>query len=158
MRRLIGLALALALAATACASGPSPEALARNQTPSTTTTTEPPPEGTFVVETSNGRFAPSNVELPIDTTPIVRWENNDPPREYQIISSPVGIFESPVIKPGESWEFDFSTLDPGIYRYNTFLGRQRIPASSTPVRRADPAAGSPPDQPIIGPWNAPPPP
>ena len=127
MRRLIALALALALAAIACGSGPSPQARARNQRPSTTTTTEPPPEGVFIVEISNGRFAPSNVELNLDATPIVRWENNDPPREYQIISNPIGTFESPVITPGEFWEFDFSTLEQGLYRYNTFLGQQRIP-------------------------------
>lgn len=127
MRRLIGLALALALAATACGSGPSPEARAANRRPSTTTTTEPPPEDVFVVEISNGRFAPSNVKLDIGSTPIVRWENNDPPREYQIVSNPAGAFESPVILPGENWEFDFSTLETGLYRYNTFLGQQRIP-------------------------------
>ena len=127
MRRLAGLIAALAVIAIACASGPSPQALERNLEPSTTTTTEPPPEGITIVIIDNGRFSPSNLELDIEELWIVRWENQDPPREYQIISRDAGLFESEVIVPGESFEFDFSTLEPGLYRYNTFLGNQRIP-------------------------------
>lgn len=120
-----GLAV-LALLAAACGSGPSPEALGRNLLPSTTTTTEPPPEGVVVVVISNGRFAPSNLNLDLDRLWIVRWENQDPPREYQIESRD-GVFESPVLGPGESFEVDFSELPQGLYRYHTWLGNQRIP-------------------------------
>lgn len=127
MRRLIGMIIVLAVAAAGCGSGPSPEARARNEAPSTTTTTEPPPEGVVVVVIENGKFTPSNLALDLEVEWIVRWENQDPPREYQIISRDRGLFESPVILPGEAWEFDFSGLEPDLYRYNTFIGNQRIP-------------------------------
>ena len=37
------------------------------------------------------------------------------------------VFESPVMQFGDIYEFDFSDLEPDLYRYNTFLGQQRIP-------------------------------
>jgi hypothetical protein len=128
-RALIAL---VALAVAACGSGPSGAALERNQAPSTTTTTEPPPEGITVVLIENGKFTPSNLEIALEEIWIVKWENQDPPREYQIISRDRNddgdsLFESPVLAPGDSWEFDFSTLEPDIYRYNTYIGNQRIP-------------------------------
>lgn len=118
---------AFGLLVAACSSGPSPEALGRNLLPSTTTTTEPPPEGVVVVVITNGRFAPSNLSLDLNRLWIVRWENQDPPREYQIVSRDEGVFESPLLAPGDSFEVDFSELPTGLYRYHTFLGNQRIP-------------------------------
>ncbi len=131
MRRQTAIAIAVTTVVAssvlaACASGPSPEVAARNALPSTTTTTEPPPEGVFLIDISNGRFAPSNLTLDLNQEWIVEWQNNDPPREYQIQSSD-GLFESPLLTPGDTWQFDFSTLEPGLYRYFTFLGLQRIP-------------------------------
>jgi hypothetical protein len=115
-----------------CGSGPSQAALDRNQAPATTTTTEPPPEGVTVVIIENGKFTPSNLEIALEEIWIVKWENQDPPREYQITSRDrnaegESLFESPVLAPGDTWEFDFSTLEPDIYRYNTYIGNQRIP-------------------------------
>lgn len=127
MRRIIVTALASALLAAACGSGPSEAARERAEQPSTTTTTEPPPEGIVIVSIDNGRFSPANLDIDLEEFWIVRWENNDPPREYQIISRDAGVFESPVLLPGDNFEVDFSALPEDIYRYNTFLGQQRIP-------------------------------
>lgn len=142
MRRVIGLVIAASLVLAGCASGPSPAALARNEPPSTTTTTEPPPEGVVFVIINNGRFSPSNLSLQLADNWIVEWQHQDPPvqladgttrtREYQIISrdkkddgSP--LFESPVMQYGESFQVDFSEFPEDVYRYNTFVGAQRIP-------------------------------
>lgn len=125
MRRLVAILIATTLAA-ACGSGPSPEALERDQLPGATTTTEPPPEGVFVVTIRNGSLAPSNVNLNLETHWIVRWENRDAPREY-VLTERNGVFESPLLEPGDSFEFDFSDLEPGLYRYHTEIGAQRIP-------------------------------
>jgi hypothetical protein len=139
---LTGLLVVAAVVAAACGSGPSPEARERNQAPSTTTTTEPAPEGVIVVSIENGRFAPSNLEIDLSETWIVEWQHNDEPRtlqdgtvearEYQIISRDRDddgnfIFESPTLQFGDVYQFDFSDLEPDLYRYNTFLGMQRIP-------------------------------
>ena len=128
MRRVIvGLTLAMALLVAACGSGPSEAALALNRPPSTTTTTQPPPEGVFVVHISNGAFSPANLELDLVQYWIVEWRNDDPPREYQITSRDAGLFETPVLLPGDSFQVDFREFPPALYRYNTFLGNQRIP-------------------------------
>lgn len=133
MRRVIGLTVVVTtLALAACSSGPSQAARDRNEAPSTTTTTQPPPEGVVFVIIDNGRFSPSNLQLNLSSQWIVEWQNNDPPREYQIISRDRGddgnpIFESPVLQPGDVFQVDFSELPEGVYRYNTFLGNQRIP-------------------------------
>lgn len=132
MRRAIALIALLGFAVAACGSGPSEAALERDQAPSTTTTTEPPPEGVTVVLIENGKFTPANLEIALEEVWIVRWENQDPPREYQIISRDRTedggfLFESPVLLPGDAWEFDFSTVETDIYRYNTYIGNQRIP-------------------------------
>ncbi|HSG78673.1 MAG TPA: hypothetical protein VLD62_03760 [Acidimicrobiia bacterium] len=137
MRRALGLAGAvLTVALVACGSGPNQEALDRNQIPTTTTPTEPPPEGIFVVVIENGKFTPSNLEFELDEFWIVRWENQDPPREY-VITERRSNFESPTILPGETWEFDLRTLDDpatadkneaqALWRYFTFIGNQRVP-------------------------------
>lgn len=125
MGRLAGVIIVAALTVAACASGPSQEALDRNQRPSTTTTTEPPPEGVTIIVIRNGAFAPSIVNIDLETTPIVRWENRDEV-EY-VISAQRGEFESPPVAPGESWEFDFSTVEPDVYRFATYRGNVRIP-------------------------------
>jgi hypothetical protein len=132
LRRAIALIALLGTVVAACGSGPSEAALERNEAPSTTTTTEPPPEGVTLVIIENGKFTPSNLTIALEEVWIVKWENQDPPREYQIIARDRDdegnpIFESPLLLPGDSWEFDFSTLETNIYRYNTFLGNQRIP-------------------------------
>lgn len=127
MRRVIAALTATVLATAACGSGPSAAAARNNLLPSTTTTTQPPPEGVFVVHISNGAFSPANLELNLTTHWIVEWRNDDPPRQYQITSRDPGLFESPVLVPGDSFQVDFSQFPPALYRYNTFLGNQRIP-------------------------------
>jgi hypothetical protein len=132
----------LGLVAVACASGPSDAANERNQQPSTTTTTEPPPEGVVIVSIRNGSFSPSNLEIDLSETWIVEWQHNDEPvnladgtvqsREYQILSRDRNedrtfLFESPVMNFGDTYQVDFSAYPEDLYRYNTFLGAQRIP-------------------------------
>ncbi len=132
MRRLFGLISMTALLLSACASGPSPAALERNELPSTTTTTEPAPEGVTVVIIDNGRFTPQGVVLDLEVSWIVEFRNQDPPREYQIVSRDNGedgepLFQSEILVPGDSYQMDFSDLPPDVYRYSAFLGNQRIP-------------------------------
>lgn len=142
MRRLIAVLAVLGLVLAACGSGPSPEALERNVAPSTTTTTEPPPEGVIIVRIENGRFAPSNLEIDLDETWLVEWHHQDAPitnqdgttveRVYQIIARDRDengdfIFESPELAFGDVFQVDFREFEPALYRYNTFLGMQRIP-------------------------------
>ena len=142
MRRIIGLVATLGLVFVACGSGPSPAAIERNQQPSTTTTTEPPPEGVVVVSIQNGRFSPSNLEIELTEVWIVQWQHRDAPvtladgtvqeREYQIISRDRNedrsfLFESPTMMFGDTYQVDFSAFPEDLYRYNTFLGLQRIP-------------------------------
>jgi len=125
VRRGFGTIIALALVLAACGSGPSSEALARNEAPPTTTSTTLPPEGVVVVTITNGKFTPALLEIKLEEQWIVRWVNEDPPREYMLTSGDV--FESPILLPGDFFEFDFSGLEPDIYRYHTFIGNQRIP-------------------------------
>ncbi|NNF69681.1 MAG: hypothetical protein HKN01_07900 [Acidimicrobiia bacterium] len=156
MTRIGATLAALALMVTACASGPSPEALERNLTPSTTTTTEPLPEGVVIVVIENGAFRPSNLELDLVETYIVEWRHQDTqsiddegnPRTFSIETrrgelgaqaraaqetgdpdarcSPCVEFE---IELGEVHQIDFRDLEPGLYRYFTFLGQNRIPGT-----------------------------
>lgn len=130
MLRIITLSVAAALLTTACASGPSPGVAAGGGRPETTTTTEPPPEGVTFVRIRNASFRPSNLTIDIDEFQIVRWINEDD-REYQITSRArvdgERVFQSPLLGPGDQWEFDFTTVDPDVHRYFTELGAQTIP-------------------------------
>ncbi len=108
-------------------SGPSQETIDADRRPTTTTTTEPPPEGFVLVKITNGVFRPSNLKLDLNEVQSVRWTNEDDV-EYIILGNG-GIFESPPLNQGDSFEFDFSTLDVGIHRYNAIVGFQRLPGS-----------------------------
>jgi hypothetical protein len=135
VRRIGAIAIVMSFVVAACGSGPSPEALERNERPSTTTTTEPPPEGVYTIVIENGKFTPANNRFSIDDFWIVRFENQDPPREH-VVETRRGEFESPVLQPGDSWEFDLLTLDDpeteeneaeDLIRYQMFIGQQRVP-------------------------------
>lgn len=108
-------------------SSPSNATQESGRAPTTTTTTEPPPEGVTIVRLSNGVFRPANLAINIDEVQVVQWINEDP-REYVIVGSG-GTFESPPLNQGDTFEFDFSTLEPAIHRYNALIGFQRIPGS-----------------------------
>ena len=116
----------LALVATACASGPSSDDL---RPPTTTTTTEPPPEGVIIVSINNGAFRPSNLDVNVEETPIVRWVHEDTAEREYVIEARNGEFISPPLNTGDEFEFDFSTLEPAIYRYFSFLGLTRVPGT-----------------------------
>ncbi len=128
MLRIIAVALVAAALASACASGPG-EGNSGNF-PQTTTTTLPPPEGVTVVRIRNASFRPSNLTIDIDELQIVRWINEDD-REYTITSRArvdgERVFQSPVLGPGDEWEFDFTTVEPDVHRYFMELGAQTIP-------------------------------
>jgi hypothetical protein len=112
---------------TVITSGPSAATQEAGRVPTTTTTTEPPPEGVVVVRLSNGAFRPANLAIDVEEVQIVQWVNEDP-REYIIVGTG-GTFESPPLNEGDTFEFDFSTLEPAIHRYNALIGFQRIPGS-----------------------------
>ena len=122
---LTAIPLACLLVAGACASGPSPEVEARGLSPSTTTTTEALPDNISLVRITNASFQPAVLELDTNVVPIVRWENLDDV-EYVILARGRE-FESPAVPPGGTWDFDFSTLEPGVYRYLITRGAQTIP-------------------------------
>ncbi len=124
--RWLLVAAVFALVATACASGPSSENL---RPPTTTTTTEPPPEGVVIVSINNGAFRPSNLDVDIDETPIVRWVHEDTADREYVVEARNGEFQSPPLNTGDTFEFDFSTLEPAIYRYFSFLGLTRVPGT-----------------------------
>ena len=128
--RWVMLTVILALGLGACGSGPSPEALAADRAPTTTTTTEAPPEGITVVIIEGGRFRPSNLKLDLDEFQIVEWRHEDSAEREYVIEAREGEFEpSPTLAPGDTFQVDFSELEPGIYRYYSFLGNNRIPGS-----------------------------
>jgi hypothetical protein len=126
VRRGYGLIIALALILAACGSGPSLEALARNEPPPTTTTTTIPPEGVVVVTISNGTFKPSLLELNLDEQWLVRWVNEDD-RAYTLFCR--GVFESPELTLGDTWEFDFRTVEPDVFHYSSMIGNGKIPGT-----------------------------
>lgn len=124
---VLGVFAALVIIGSLITSEPSQATIDAGRIPTTTTTTEPPPEGVVVVRLDNGAFRPSNLAVDINVVQIVQWVNDDP-REYIIVGSN-DTFESPPLAQGDVFEFDFSTLEPGIHRYNALIGFQRIPGS-----------------------------
>lgn len=124
--RLVIFAAVFSLVAIACGSGPSSPDL---QPATTTTTTEPPPEGVIVVSIQNGAFRPSNLDVNLDVAPIVRWIHEDTAEREYVVTARNGEFESPPMNTGDVFEFDFSTLEPAIYRYFSFLGNTRVPGT-----------------------------
>ncbi len=128
--RWVMLTVILALLLGACASGPSESALAADRAPTTTTTTEPPPEGITVVIIEGGRFRPSNLKLDLNEFWIVEWRHEDSAEREYVIEAREGEWEpSPTLTPGDTFQVDLSDLEPGIYRYYSFLGNNRIPGS-----------------------------
>lgn len=123
---VVGIAAVLLLTGLAIESAPSDQVAQADNKPTTTTTTEPPPQGVFVVRLDNGTFRPANVALDLDETWIVKWVNEDP-REY-VLADKDDQFEV-TLAPGDEYEFDYSTLEPGIYRVFASVGFQRIPGT-----------------------------
>ena len=124
---IAGVFAVLLIVGSLITSEPSEAVQESARAPTTTTTTEPPPEGVVVVRLVNGAFRPANLAMDLSQQQIVQWLNEDP-REYVIIGTG-GTFESPPLNQGDTFEFDFSTLEPSIYRYNAVIGFQRIPGS-----------------------------
>ena len=119
----------LAILSSACSSGPSAAALEAGKTPVSTTTTEPPPEGIVVVLIEGGRFRPSNLKVDLNVHQIVEWRHEDSSDREYVLEARRGEFTSPPLNTGDTFQVDFSTLEPGIYRYFSFLGNNRIPGS-----------------------------
>ena len=111
-------------------SGPSAATIEADRQPASTTTTIPVPEGVFVVHLDNGVLRPSNLEIDLDVVQIVQWVNDDG-REF-VLEDSDGSFTAP-LGPDDTFEFDYSTLPPGLYRYTAVLvtdslfGGVRIP-------------------------------
>lgn len=125
---LVAVVFALvAILGTVQASSPSDEVVSSGRQPTTTTTTEPPPEGVAFVTISNGVFSPSTLKMDTTVTQIVKWTNEDK-FEY-LLTSAEDAWEPITLMEGDTFEFDFSTLEPGIHRYNATLGFNRVPGS-----------------------------
>ena len=106
---------------------PAPTPLGEPPVPPPPVLVAPPaPEGVVVVRMANGAFRPSNLQIQLEETSIVKWVNEDD-REY-LLAGRDGEFETTLV-PGGEFEFDFATLAPGIYRYFAEVGFQRIPGS-----------------------------
>ncbi|GMQ94505.1 MAG: hypothetical protein BMS9Abin12_1998 [Acidimicrobiia bacterium] len=123
---IVGVFVVLIVLGSLNTSTPSQATTEAERQPTTTTTTEPPPEGITVVRISNGAFRPSNLTIDLNEIWIVQWINEDP-REYTLADN-TGAFET-TLGASEVFEFDYSTLEPGIHRYNALIGLQRIPGS-----------------------------
>jgi hypothetical protein len=117
----------VAVLGTVQASSPSDAVIESGRQPTTTTTTEPPPAGVAFVIISNGVFSPSTLKLDITEIQTVRWTNEDK-FEY-LLTSASDAWEPITLLEGDSFEFDFSTLEPAIHRYNATLGFNRVPGS-----------------------------
>ncbi len=124
---LVVLFVALALIGSARSSGPSDEVVEADRKPTTTTTTEPPPEGVSIVQIENGAFRPSILKIDVTELPIVKWRNDDD-AEYLLTSSD-DLWEPVTLLAGEEFEFDFSSVEVGLHRYNATIGFQRVPGT-----------------------------
>ncbi len=83
----------------------------------------------MIVIITNGSFRPSNLDVDITKTPIVRWVHEDVAAREYTITARNGEFKSPLLTPGDTWEVDFSEFEPAIYRYFSTLGNTRVPGT-----------------------------
>jgi len=118
--------VALVAIGTLATSGPSDATVVSAKQPATTTTTEAPPEGFTVVRIDNGVFRPANLKIDLDEIWTVRWVNDD---KVEYLLEGTNDEFSVQLVPGGTFEFDFSGLEPAIYRYRAFIGFNRIPGS-----------------------------
>ncbi len=123
-RKFFTFVMVTALVGAACSSGPSSPDL---PLPTTTTTTEPPPPGETVVAIRNGAFKPSNLKIDLDEVQIVRWVHEDRERFEYVLTSADEIWEPLTLAKGDEFSFDFSGLEPGLYRYTAQLGNSFLP-------------------------------
>jgi len=72
-----------------------------------------------VVFIDNGSLRPSNLEINIDAVQTVQWINRDE-REF-FLEDAGGNFISDPLAKGDMFEFDFSTVPQGLYRYKAIL-------------------------------------
>jgi hypothetical protein len=107
-------------------SGPAEATLEAGKQPAVTTTMKPPPGGIAVVHIGNDVFRPANMSLDLEQEWIVRWVNDDDV-EYLLQDTEDEIEVK--LGPSDEFEFDYSTLEPGIHRYRAFIGLNRIPGS-----------------------------
>jgi hypothetical protein len=119
----------IAILTSACSSGPSDAALASGKIPVSTTTSEAPPEGVIIVLIEGGRFRPSNLKMDLAENQIVEWRHEDSAEREYVLEARNEEFTSPPLNNGDTFQVDFSELEPGIYRYFSFLGNNRIPGS-----------------------------
>ena len=124
---ILAVFIVLSVVGSVITSGPSDAVIAADRKPTTTTTTEPPPEGVAFIVIQNGAFRPAILPVDLDEVQIVQWTNEDD-AEY-LLTSTSDQWEPITLAKGDTFEFDFSTLPPAIYRHNATIGFQRIPGS-----------------------------
>ena len=117
----------LVVVGTINTSAPSADVIKADRQPTTTTTTEPPPPGAAFVVISNGSFKPSILELDLTEIHLVQWTNEDP-IDY-VLTSADDLWEEVPLTQGDQFEFDFSSVEPAIYRMHASIGFNRIPGS-----------------------------
>lgn len=123
--RLVITLVALGLIAAACSSGSSfPDA----KPPTTTTTTEAPEMGVEIVRISNGSFQPSNLQLDLAETSIIRFVQEDADRTYTLVSGD-DLFENTELNEGDEFDVDLGDLEEKIYRFSALFGFNRLPLS-----------------------------
>ena len=137
--RLPAAFLVLALAASACGdSTPSTAPLPTTGAGAPTTVAPPPSTApltttpvtfaaelrTQTIEIRNGSFHPAALDLTEQDSGLVEFVNLDD-REYEIVAR--GDEFGPItLLAGEAFEVDFSLMEPGVVRYNAFLGNARL--------------------------------
>jgi hypothetical protein len=121
---IAGVFVAVVVLGSVLSSGPSQATIDADRQPTSTTTTEPPPEGITVVFIDNGVLRPSNLEINIDVIQVVQWINRDD-RIFTLEDGDGNFLSDPMGK-GDMFEFDYSKLPPGLYRYKAVLATDSL--------------------------------
>jgi plastocyanin len=95
---------------------------------------EVPADNPNVISMAGNAFSAPEMTVPAGT--VVTWVNTDP-EAHDVIAADFTSFESPIVNPGETWQFQFDV--PGTYAYLCDL-HDNMTATITVV---DPAAGAP---------------
>ena len=80
-----------------------------------------------IIRIQNGSFQPSNLKVNLDDIQIIRWVHEDQEGRIYTFTSSDTFWEPIELDRGDEFEFDFSSVDPGLYRYSAQLGNAFLP-------------------------------